>query len=608
MRTFARALAISATVVTAGQPIAATAQDAATVVKIDSGAVSGVANGDQMEWLGIPYVAPTLGPRRWKPPLPVKPWNGVRKAAEYGPNCPQPESGFAAPSVQSEDCLMINVWAPKDYKTKRLPVMVSIHGGAYILGSGNMEDTTSFTRDGVIMVSMNYRLGRLGQFAHPALTAENPEGPLGSYTVMDQVAALQWVQRNIAGFGGDPKKVTIFGCSAGGTYINLLMASPKARGLFRGAIAQSDPFNTPWPRLARSGRTIGGSAEELGDRFSTSIGLPNASAAALRAIPVSKLISPAGNNAADRIQPVVDGQYVIQGIDAFEKGAIARVPYITSINSWEGILTQFFDPSGATSVASLGPSRDQVLALYTPEQRATPSTLGSRIMDDMSFRAPQRVAARGSVTAGNPTWGIYFDYVAEAARAQNPMGSAHCSDSSYIYESPRVMLTKVVPTPGDMKVARTMHAYYVNFAKTGNPNGAGLPQWPQYGKTENLLLVDKVGFHPAADPDAARMKVLVPASIAMARGAALAAPQSASAPTTTAPGGAPTLTVDTPIETLAADPKGKAILEKHIPTITTNAMFPQYKAMTLKQLSDMSGGKITPEMLAAVAAELKAIQ
>ncbi|MET0369956.1 MAG: carboxylesterase family protein, partial [Sphingobium sp.] len=604
MRFFTRAIAMAATAGTVLMPVAASAREAA-VVAVETGKVAGEAKDDQVVWLGIPYAAPPTGQLRWKAPRPAAPWAGVRQAVSYGASCPQPDSPFRlAGGTQAEDCLFINIWAPKGYRGRKLPVMVSIHGGAYVIGSGNLEDTTSFTRDGVIMVSMNYRLGRLGQFGHPALTAEDPNGALGSYMLMDQIAALQWVQRNIAGFGGDPRKVTIFGCSAGGTYTNLLMGSPKARGLFHGAIAQSDPFSTPWPRLARTGRTIGGSAEDLGARYIASVGLPDATAADLRALPVGKLISPLASNATDRIGPVVDGQYALQGVDAFEPGNVAHVPYVNSINSWEGILAQMFDTGGATAIGNLGPEKDKVLALYTPEQRANPAWLASHVMDDTGFRAPQRVAARGSVKAGNPTWALYFDYVAEAARAQSPMGSAHCSDAGYVFERPGSMMGKIVPTEADMKVARTMHAYYVNFAKTGNPNGSGLPQWPQYGASETLMEVRKDGFVPAVNPDAERMKVLVPVVNAVGRGIGLGGPvpTAPTAPTMPPPPATGDMTVDMPLETLAANAQARAILEKHVPTITTNAMFPQYKGMSLKQLAGMSGGKITPELIDAVAA------
>jgi para-nitrobenzyl esterase len=612
MKAFTQVLAASASIGMAAAPISVAAQDLATVVTVESGKVSGVSNGNEVSWRGIPYVEPPVGSLRWRAPRAAASWKGVRPATEFGPNCPQPQSGFAAAKPSSEDCLTINVWAPKDYKGKKLPVMVSVHGGAYILGSGDLEDTTSFTRDGIVMVSMNYRLGRLGQFAHPALTAENPSGPLGSYTVMDQVAALQWVKRNIAGFGGDPAAVTIFGCSAGGTYVNMLMGSPKAQGLFRGAIAESDPFNTPWPRLKRTGRTIGGSAEDLGAAFATSIGLPNATAADLRAVAVSKFISPAETNAHDRIQPIVDGEYVIQGVDAFESGKIARVPYVTSINSWEGILAGYFDPNGTTIIDRIGPSKEKVLALYTPQQRASPRTIASMVMDDINFRASQRIAARGSVAAGNRTWGIYFDYVAESVRPQSPMGSAHCSNVSYVFESPRNMVTKITATPNDMKVARAMHSYYVNFARAGNPNGVGLPQWPEYGEAENLLLVTKDGFKPVPNPGADRMKVLIPASNEMGRGAGLKAMPASSRPADGAhvasSPGASRLTVESPIEALATNPQAKAILERHVPTITTSAMYPRYKSMSLKQLAEMSGGRIGAETIAAIAADLNGVK
>ncbi len=495
-------------------PAAAGAAPAA--VRVDGGRTSGVEAAGQVAYLGVPYAGPPVGERRWTPPSPVAPWKGVRVANSFGAVCPQPATPMFDTSKASEDCLFVNVWAPKDARGRKLPVMVSIHGGAYILGSGNLADTTAFTRDGVILVSLNYRLGRLGQFAHPALTAEDPKGPLGSYTVMDQVSALQWVQRNIRKFGGDPANVTIFGCSAGGTYVNLLMGSPAARGLFHKAIAQSDPFNSPWPRLQRTGAAPAGSAEAQGVRIVTALGLANPTVAELRAIAPERLLTTMGD--AEGSRPIVDGQYVAdQGIESFERGEIARVPYISSINSWEGSLAAAVGAGAARMIeAGLGAEGPKVLALYPADLRGDGPRLAQALMDDVSFRAPQRSAARRTERAGLPTWAIYFDYLALALRGKGQPGAAHCSDSGYVFETPN-RFPRFDATPADLAVARTLHAYYVNFARTGDPNGAGLPAWPRFGTQQTLLTVKNDGFSVVSSPDSERMKVLVPASEAMAR-------------------------------------------------------------------------------------------
>jgi para-nitrobenzyl esterase len=515
--------------------------------------------------------------------------------------------GPMAVGAQAEDCLFVNVWAPRNAKGKNLPVMVSIHGGAYALGSGQIDGAETFTRDGVILVSLNYRLGRLGQFAHPALTAENPDGPLGSYTLMDQVSALEWVQRNIRAFGGNPKKVTIFGCSAGGTYVNMMMASPKARGLFQQAIPQSDPFNTPWPRLARVGTDASGSAEEQGAAFASRIGLPNPTATDLRAIPTAKLLTAVADAPSSRVQPIVDGQYLPeQPVNIFEKGAVPKVPYITSINGWEGILARFFKGGADTSLANLGAAQAAVLGTYTDEQKADKQRLGEMVMDDVGFRAPQRVVAAAMARVGAPARAIYFDYQGVKQRAQNLPGAPHCADNGYVYERPSTAaLGGFKVTAPDMTVAKIMHSYYVNFAKTGDPNGIGLPNWPLYGTQQQILVVKNDGFAAVANPDADRMKVLIPASNSMARGAGLTAP---------APGGGQgpasasgKLSIASPIETIVANRGGKAILEKFLPTITSNAMYESYKSMTLESLAGMSGGKITPAALSNIDTALEAL-
>lgn len=506
------ALALNPTARASAQPVAHT----------PAGDLAGVEQAGAAAFLGIPYAAAPTGDRRWRPPASAPRWSGVRQATAFGAICPQTTVAGAVASPQSEDCLFLNVWAPQGGAAGKLPVMVSIHGGAYRMGSGNLADPSAYTRDGVVVVSMNYRLGRLGHFAHPALTAEDPEGPLASYALMDQVAALRWVQENIASFGGDPRNVTIFGCSAGGTYVNLLMGSPQARGLFHRAIAESDPFNTPWPRVQRVGPDRSGSAEDAGARFAASLGLDHATAAQLREIPVEKLLEQAAP--ADRVQPIVDGRYAVeQGLVSFQKGAIAHVPYITSINSWEGVLSRSFKGTEDIILRNLGPWRDKVLALYPETLRQDRAALASPLMDDVNFRAAQRTIAGAATKAGLPTWALYFDYVAEPLRAAGAPGAAHCDDNSYAFERPDLR-AKFTPTAADMKVAQTWHGYQVNFAKTGDPNGPGLPAWPKYGGAAKILTIRNAGVAVAQNPDAKRMRVLVPASEAMARGVGLQAP------------------------------------------------------------------------------------
>lgn len=215
---------------------------------LDSGPINGVQEGGVWVYKGIPYAAPPVGELRWKEPQPAEPWKEVRPCTEFGPACPQPSSddqgGFMAVGETSEDCLYLNVWSPAETPGERLPVMVWIHGGAFRTGAGSQAvyDGVNLAEKDVVVVTINYRLGPLGFFAHPLLTEESPNGSSGNYGLLDQVAALEWVERNIASFGGDPDNVTVFGESAGAMSICDLMASPLAEGLFDRAIVQSGPF------------------------------------------------------------------------------------------------------------------------------------------------------------------------------------------------------------------------------------------------------------------------------------------------------------------------------------------------------------------------------
>ncbi|MFT3754415.1 MAG: carboxylesterase family protein [Pseudoxanthomonas sp.] len=467
------------------------ADQASPVVKIDSGRVQGTIQGNADAYLGIPFAAAPVGKLRWRAPEAIAKWSGVRPTQAFGASCPQP-AGMISAENQNEDCLFINVWAPKDAAGKKLPVMVSIHGGAYFLGSGDLPDTSAFTRDGVILVSFNYRLGRLGWFAHPALTRENPNGPLGSYGMMDQVAALQWVNRNIAAFGGDPSQVTIFGCSAGGTFTNMMMTSPHARGLFSGAIAQSDPFAHPFPSLA--------TAETRGNAYVESLGLAHATVEQLRAIPVEKIVFSLQESAQANSVPIVDGSYLVsRQPDAFAAGKAAKVPYINSTNSFEGSLAAMFGGRADGLVAASGAARESLLGLYPEQVRANAKLYDGLVMGDVEFVGPQRLAAREVARHGSPTWAMSFDYLPVVMRAAGQPGSVHCADSAYVFERPGDATNGQAPTDADWVTARMMHGYYVNFAKYRNPNGEGLPDWPQFTVDDQTMLVvsdDKTQAQP----------------------------------------------------------------------------------------------------------------
>ncbi|HXA40319.1 MAG TPA: carboxylesterase family protein [Phenylobacterium sp.] len=292
---------------------------AADTVKVAQGTLHGATAGPVASFKNIPFAAPPVGDLRWRPPQSPASWTGVRDATAYGPMCMQMRQ--VTPDVkQSEDCLTLNVWTPAGFKPGgKLPVMVFIHGGSFTGGSGSnaIYDGTHFAERGVVLVTVNYRLGRLGFFAHPALTAEQPGAPLANYGMMDNIAALKWVQANIAAFGGDPKNVTAFGESAGGILINDLMASPQARGLFAKAISESGFGRVPGLPMA--------AAEKAGVAYATGLGVagtgPDA-VKALRALPADQL-----SKATGQITPIVDGKVMPEGpAAAFAAGRELKVP------------------------------------------------------------------------------------------------------------------------------------------------------------------------------------------------------------------------------------------------------------------------------------------
>jgi para-nitrobenzyl esterase len=351
-RTFSRSLQwglactlAAASVLAAPPPQARTAQ---------GGAIGEALDGDVDVWKGLPYAAPPIGALRWRPPAGAAPWSGLRTATRFGAACPQDPRVAGDPEPQSEDCLFLNVWAPRRRMPGGAPVMVWIHGGGDVGGAGSQEvyDGASFARDGVVMVSINYRLGALGYFAHPALWGEPHRSDRdGNYGLMDQIAALKWVRRNIAAFGGDPARVTIAGQSAGGEAVMLLLTVPSARGLYACAIAESAPSGIPAKSLA--------TAEARDIALVKAAGLPSdISAAALRALPPARLFgdySMAG--------PYIDGKLIrARPLDAYRAGRFAGVPLLIGEVSDEASLLGAYTQGADQVLASLGDQADTVRA------------------------------------------------------------------------------------------------------------------------------------------------------------------------------------------------------------------------------------------------------
>ncbi|MCC2975669.1 carboxylesterase family protein [Sphingomonas sp. PL-96] len=425
-----------------------------TEVAVETGLVRGATENGVTSWKGIPFAASPVGALRWRAPQPASKWTGVKDASSYGPDCMQePFPSDAAPLgvKPGEDCLFLNVWAPEGApRGRKLPVMVWIYGGGFVNG-GSSPPTYSganLAREGVLFVSFNYRVGRFGTFAHPQLVrAQEDQGLVGNYGYMDQVAALKWVQRNIAKFGGDPKQVTIIGESAGGMSVNTLVTSPMAQGLFSRAIVMSGGNG--------QGMGPGGlaAAEAASLAFAEAKGIraddPQA-LAKLRALSAEevtdklnmKALFTPSDGPRTFASPFVDGKLAVDAAAAYKSGAFSRVPMMI----------------GATSA-------------------------------DIGGKTGFMVAGARSVAAevsghGVPTYHYRFSYAAESLGKK---GADHATEIPYFFDNARIAYGEKTTTQ-DVKVGKATSAYILNFVKTGDPNGAGLPQWPRYSRSGDQLM------------------------------------------------------------------------------------------------------------------------
>jgi para-nitrobenzyl esterase len=455
----------------AGDPAAAPAPPALNgpVVKVSQGEVQGTVADGVAVFKGLPFAAPPVGDLRWRLPQHAAKWSGVRAG-----------NAFSATCAQAEDCLYLNVYEPADaQKGAKLPVMVWIHGGAFTFGSGSAYDGSQFAKQGVVVVTVNYRLGRAGWFAHPALTAENPKGLLGNYGLMDQIAALEWVKDNIKAFGGDPKNVTMFGESAGAISVNYLMLAPQAKGLFTKAMAESG-----FGRLAA--RPIS-SVEQNGVAFAEKAGVHGsdaASAKALRALPWAELTANvSGIGAADQILPMADGKMIIgSAADGFAAGMEARVPYLLGGNSDEASLTRR-GMNATERLASIQQHRDTFLVAYDPDNTGDADRIMARYVTDTSISEPDRDLARLHAKHGNATYVYHFSYTPAAQRA-TLFGLSHGGEIAYVFNTPRA-------TPFDEEgkaVASAANKYWAQFAKTGDPDSAGGPRWPKFDEADEYVM------------------------------------------------------------------------------------------------------------------------
>ena len=462
----------------------------AATVRIDSGLVRGAATGAVISYEGVPYAAPPLGALRWREPQPVRPWTGVRDATAFAPACPQ--VGVSMPGEPrpktAEDCLYLNVWTPAKHSRERLPVMVFIHGGGYTNGATSLPLYWGdrLARRGVVVVTLAYRLGVLGFLAHPELTAESPHRSSGNYGLMDQVAALAWVKRNIAAFGGDPARVTIFGQSAGAMSVSMMMASPLASDLFQGAIGESGGLFEQ-VQLAH-GYTLP-DAEREGAAYAKSVGA--ASLAALRAMPVDRLLQGEANKVS---HPVVE-PYVLplSPYDAFVAGRQARVPVLVGWNAEEArSLTDLSKVRAATFAEDIQKAFwFQPTALINAYPHADDAQARQGRADferDLRFAWDDWAWARLQARAGLPAYAYRFEqkppFPAGSVRAG--WGASHFAELWYVFD--HLDQESWAWTPADRRLANAMASYWVNFARTGDPNSPGLPSWPRLRGAEGPLL------------------------------------------------------------------------------------------------------------------------
>ena len=546
--TWVRALVLG---VAALSPTTALAQPSERV-HIDTGIVEGSTDGSVVSWKGIPFAAPPVGPLRWRAPQPARSWTGVRPARVYANDCMQvPFPSDAAPlgTPPAEDCLYANVWRPAAAKG-RLPVIFWIYGGGFVNG-GSSPPTYSganLAKQGVLFVSANYRVGRFGTFAHPQLTAANLDhGLFGNYGILDQIAALKWVKRNIAAFGGNPDNITIIGESAGGMSVHSLVTSPLARGLFSKAVvmsggaAESDPDG---PSLANVEKTYVDFAASKGIAADDPKALDK-----LRALSAEEITDGLSMIALFQPKPgprtfagpFVDGKIIVDQAKAYSSGNFAHVPILI----------------GATS-ADAGGKFGFMIA-------------GAR-------RAAARIAAQK-----NPVWEYRFSYVAESV---GKPGAQHATDIPFFFDTQAIKYGDKT-TPRDNQVGKLISAYLVNFARTGDPNGPGLARWSRYSAAEDALLdfTDSGTAVAQRDPWGAEIGE---------REHKLAAAK--------ASGHYNSMT--TPIGALLDDAAARAVLQKHIPAVIGNSQIAMARGVPLEALQPFAPNQLTPAVMQAIDAEL----
>lgn len=507
-------------------------------VKTAQGTVEGMTEKSGIRsFKGIPFAAPPVGELRWQPPQPAKSWSGIRKADKFGAQAMQRavfgDMNFRS-SGMGEDCLYLNVWTPAKTSNERLPVLVYFYGGGFIAGDGSEPryDGESMAQKGIVALTVNYRLGLFGFMAHPELTKESPNKASGNYGLMDQSAALKWVQQNIAAFGGDPRKVTIAGESAGSSSVSALMASPLSKNLINGVIGESGSV------LSLQAPVSLAQAEEMGVSFARSVGAT--SLAALRAMSAEQLLEATAKPETPRFRPIVDGYFLPKSpVEIFRSGEQAHVPLLAGWNSEEVNARAILGEESPTpesyrkAVQKLyGERAENVLTLYpaSRQEEVLPSAT-ALASDRMAGYSTWKWTDMHSKTGGKPVYRYYYTRPRPSMTPE--MGNAVAGTAGGVIRGADAAAVKVLPargavhsaeieyamgnlstnkvfawTPDDYKVSEQMQEYFANFIKTANPNGENLPNWPAVSGDKGVQVMH-IDVTSGAQPEQHRERYLL---------------------------------------------------------------------------------------------------
>ena len=484
-------------------------------VKVERGLLQGTLEDGLTVYRGVPFAAPPAGDLRWRAPQPAAKWEGVRQAAKFGPQCVQamgnPSDAAQGPGM-SEDCLYLNVWTPAERANNRIPVLVWIYGGGFNAGATSIPTYSGerLAKKGVVLVSIAYRVGLLGFLAHPNLSAEAKNHVSGNYGLLDMIAGLQWVQKNIAAFGGDPHRVTIFGESAGGIAVSMLCASPLAKGLFHGAISQSGgSFGPPRP-TTMPGENMKrlADAERSGQAYVTGAGA--SSIAELRKLSADQL--PAGGRGQGMAWPIIDGWVIPDDqYKLYDAKRYNDTPILVGYNSDEG--ASFSPPRtpedyAAAAKARYGPFAETLLKAY-PTDSKTVSKTARDLTRDAAFGWHTWIWARLQAKTGKSKVFYYFfdqhpDYPADSPRAG--YGSPHGAEVPYVFQ--HLDTSNPQTTKQDVAISEAMATYWTNFAKRGDPSGEGVPAWPAFSDGNPVVMYFAQTPHTGPVPSAEALKAL----------------------------------------------------------------------------------------------------